>query len=109
MVIPNASAIATLRQLAVLGLPGAMLHETIAAVMRRLVSCDLVAFQELDHAGNLAGAWINYPDMMPELGATLSDSTTRSRPRKARLRPVCIPSPSADTSRCRYVCWSRRR
>jgi DNA-binding CsgD family transcriptional regulator len=71
MAIPNASAIATLRQLAVLGLPGAMLHDTIATVMRRLVACDLVAFQELDHAGNLAGAWINYPDMMPELAVYL--------------------------------------
>jgi DNA-binding CsgD family transcriptional regulator len=67
----HSAAKATLRQLAVLGLPGVMLHETVASVMRRLVACDLVAFQELDSAGNLAGAWINYPEMMPELSVYL--------------------------------------
>lgn len=48
-----------------------MLHETVASVMRRLIACDLVAFQELDSAGNLAGAWINYPEMMQELSVYL--------------------------------------
>lgn len=67
----HSAAKATLRQLAVLGLPGPMLWETIARVMPRLVPCEMVAFQDLDDAGRFIGAWINMPEMIPELSVYL--------------------------------------
>lgn len=60
-----------MRQLAVLGLPGKMVRETIARIIPQLLPCDLVAFQHLDDSGNLADAWINFPEMLPALGVYL--------------------------------------
>jgi len=65
------AALVTIRQLAVLGLPGEMVRDTLAEVIRRLLPCDLVLLMRIDGRGMLADAWINFPELLPQLGLYL--------------------------------------
>lgn len=62
---------ATLRQIAVLGLPGAMTRDTLASVVRNLVVFDSVVIMELGNDENLKDGWVRVPENIPAFGLYL--------------------------------------
>jgi DNA-binding CsgD family transcriptional regulator len=73
MALQRNTALANLRQLSVLGLPGAMLREALAKAMRGLVPGDLVCFLHHDARYGLLDGWLNFPEMLPDFGRYLSE------------------------------------
>lgn len=69
----QAAILATLRQIAVQGLPGAMAHEALAKAVVHLIPGDMLCFMRHDSPERLADAWINQPELLPDLGVFLSE------------------------------------
>lgn len=64
MVTKHNATKATLRQIAVLGLPSAMIRDTLASVVQNLVASDSVTILDLDDDGNIEEGWISTPEIL---------------------------------------------
>jgi DNA-binding CsgD family transcriptional regulator len=73
MTVAYSAAIASLRQLAVLGLPGSMMRETLSQVMRRLVPGDLFCIIQHDNRFNPHEGWLNFPELLRDFGVYMTE------------------------------------
>lgn len=66
--LKTSAALSTLRQMAVLGLPGPMVREALASVVQNLVTNDLVMIMDVDAEGSIADGWLSLPEILPAFG-----------------------------------------
>lgn len=66
--LKSSAALSTLRQMAVLGLPGPMVREALASVVQNLVNNDLVTIMDVDAEGSIADGWLSLPEILSAFG-----------------------------------------